>query len=359
MRAFKTILLSVVATFVFGAAEAAPSGPTSYDTASAIACKTDELCRGIYRVEIRQHTVGGVTGTAWATWATSDNTPNGTTISCPGIVDGLKYLRPAADAAGIGCFTITSPQLAYATGLPVSTGVSGLGTGVSAALANNVGASGAVLVNGSNSLASVVPGAGFLPLLNGGAQTAAKNVASVSALAALGTDSPSWLHAEIGATGVYYDWYSPSLSAAFAPFNVSPSCTPVDPGVNPGDPCIKATGVPTSSGWVIQTAARNFRTVTYASNLATRTIYQSDNTVFCDSSSGNVRVIAPTNLGSSTSLFRVRIEKTSADYNYCAISQDGTNDLAWIVTPTSSGGISGGWLDVEVYGATLRTVGAP
>jgi hypothetical protein len=44
--------------------------------------------------------------------------------------------------------TPTSVTLTNATGLPISTGVSGLGTGVATALAINVGSSGAPIVNG-------------------------------------------------------------------------------------------------------------------------------------------------------------------------------------------------------------------
>jgi hypothetical protein len=66
---------------------------------------------------------------------------NGTAISAA--TAGTDYVAPSG-ALG----TPSSGTLTNCTGLPVSTGVSGLGTSVATALAVNVGSSGAVVVNG-------------------------------------------------------------------------------------------------------------------------------------------------------------------------------------------------------------------
>jgi len=89
--------------------------------------------------------------------------------------------------------TPASATLTNATGLPIGTGVSGLGTGVATALAVNVGSSGAPLVNGgvlgtpSSGTATNLTGlplttgvTGTLPIANGGTGTTSTTFANLT-----------------------------------------------------------------------------------------------------------------------------------------------------------------------------------
>jgi len=96
--------------------------------------------------------------------------------------------------------TPTSATLTNATGLPIATGVSGLGTGVATALAVNVGSSGAPLVNGgvlgtpSSGTATNLTGlplttgvTGLLPVANGGTATATPSIVAGTNITVTGT----------------------------------------------------------------------------------------------------------------------------------------------------------------------------
>jgi len=86
--------------------------------------------------------------------------------------------------------TPTSATLTYATGLPISTGVSGLGTGVATALATNIGAVGSAVTNG-----------GALGTPSSGTLSYATGLPISTGVYGLGTGISTALAANVGSAG--------------------------------------------------------------------------------------------------------------------------------------------------------------